>query len=147
MLLTNYHYRKAKQRKKADQKRSRDLKSKERLARLRSVDRLDLKEKIRTLEEREHLGANDLKRLEQWKRDLQFSEKNSLGHEEKHSNVEELGARSIFYDPDWNPSGTAPKGYKNIPYNPNTFTRQTDSFPPQLAGLEDVAIPLSETDS
>ncbi|ANZ73798.1 BA75_00492T0 [Komagataella pastoris] len=35
-----------------------------------------------------------------------------------------LGKRSIFYEPQWNPLGKAPKGFKNVPYplkNPKDY--------------------------
>lgn len=55
---------------------------------------------------------------------------------------DELGKKSIFYDPDWNPSGKAPFGLKNIPYNPRTFQRETN-LAPRLNGLEDIPLPKS----
>ncbi|QEU61217.1 Aim4 [Kluyveromyces lactis] len=52
----------------------------------------------------------------------------------------ELGSKSIFYDPDWNPSGKAPFGLKNIPYNARTFRRDTP-IEPRLNGLKEIPLP------
>ncbi|AQZ09520.1 AIM4 (YBR194W) [Zygosaccharomyces parabailii] len=53
-----------------------------------------------------------------------------------------LGSRSIFYDPEWNPEGKAPPGFKNVPYNPSTFTRKPGSLPSHTLGL-DIKPPIS----
>ncbi|CAI4923768.1 ANM_HP_G0108060.mRNA.1.CDS.1 [Saccharomyces cerevisiae] len=61
----------------------------------------------------------------------------SLGREKENG---ELGIRSIFYDKDWNPRGTAPSHYRNIPYNPATFKRRTE-VQARLGNLENIKIP------
>ncbi|CDO95152.1 unnamed protein product [Kluyveromyces dobzhanskii CBS 2104] len=55
----------------------------------------------------------------------------------------ELGKKSIFYDPEWNPMGRAPFGLKNIPYNPRTFKRNTE-VEPRLNGLDNIPLPKED---
>ncbi|GAV46969.1 hypothetical protein ZYGR_0C00110 [Zygosaccharomyces rouxii] len=50
-------------------------------------------------------------------------------------NHEELGSKSIFYDPEWNPKGLAPPGFKNVAYNPATFTRKQSSLQRHMLGI------------
>ncbi|CCE90425.1 Aim4p TDEL_0B02960 [Torulaspora delbrueckii] len=69
-------------------------------------------------------------------------EPQGLGEEEK-SRANELGAKSIFYDPDWNRTGEAPPGFKNIPYNPATFTRKNETIERHLAGLGNIPRPTT----
>ena len=47
----------------------------------------------------------------------------------------ELGPKSIFYDPDWNPKGEAPDGFRNVPYNPKTFKRLHNQIEEDLGSL------------
>lgn len=49
--------------------------------------------------------------------------------------MKELGKKSIFYDPEWNPEGYPPPGEKSLPYNESTFKRRTE-VNPLLAGLD-----------
>lgn len=66
--------------------------------------------------------------------------------EETKDKSAELGSKSIFYDPDWNSTGDAPPGFKNIPYNPATFTRKDETIERQLAGLTDIPRPPSSVE-
>ena len=68
---------------------------------------------------------------------LEADSGHSLGREKENG---ELGIRSIFYDKDWNPRGTAPSHYRNIPYNPATFKRRTE-VQARLGNLENIRIP------
>ena len=52
-----------------------------------------------------------------------------------------LAIRSVFYDADWNPQGTAPSQHKNVSYNPLTFVRRGNPIKPLLANLENIKVP------
>ncbi|CCD24211.1 Aim4p NDAI_0C05520 [Naumovozyma dairenensis CBS 421] len=73
-------------------------------------------------------------------------EKHGLGSKNNDDNTiktpTELGKRSIFYDEDWNPTGSAPsEQFRNIPYNPSTFVRKGPDIDPIMHGLENVLYP------
>lgn len=56
---------------------------------------------------------------------------------------EELGSKSIFYDPEWNPKGVAPPGFRNVAYNPTTFTRKQGSLQRHALGIN-IDLPKEE---
>lgn len=90
--------------------------------------------------------------LESLKSDLVFMEKNDLGTtigtDDSHLPTE-LGTKSIFFDPEWNPKGIAPRGHKNIPYNPFTFKPKEagkgQANEVEIEGIEDIPLPLAKT--
>lgn len=65
----------------------------------------------------------------------------NLRHKKRDDNNTELGPKSIFYDPEWNVKGEALPGFRNIPYNPATFSRKDEATKPQLAGLTNIPRP------
>ncbi|SCU91801.1 LAMI_0E07338g1_1 [Lachancea mirantina] len=52
----------------------------------------------------------------------------------------ELGKRSIFYDPEWNPEGRPPLGLANVAYNAATFMPRKP-VQDALAGLQEIPTP------
>lgn len=109
---------------------------------MQNVNKTKLREKIELLEKQDRLQSKEAKTLELLKGDLQYAENNNLGFDQQEESTLQLGSKSIFYDPDWNPKGEAPAGHKNVPYAPHTFKRKGDTAPPQMAGLTNVKPPL-----
>lgn len=84
----------------------------------------------------------DLDALREEKKPLNTNKANRLM--DKKSSREELGSKSIFYDPEWNPKGLAPPGFRNISYNPITFTRKQNSFQKNTLGLQGINLPKED---
>lgn len=119
--VTNNSGRNAKKR---EQKKNQQLRQTRRLERIQRLNPDKLKQQIADLEIRKrnsngHLRLSEEKILENLKNDLSAWEKNQRVEVNKQTTVpqeasKELGKRSIFFEPEWNPLGLAPPGFPNL---------------------------------